>query len=98
MAVIGNKTLSPIKPTGPELPRRVVVKFRPEVRLPYARSAATDVGGQLAAPWAKLTEAFPGIRLAPYFTSLVEQVESAASLNMPPPADDATTNLRSYFA
>ena len=42
---------------------RVVVQFRPEVRIPYKDGAETELERLNAGPWSKLTAEFPGITL-----------------------------------
>ncbi len=72
MAMIGGQT-----PTPQELPgdqkRRVVVKFRPDVRLSYTRDAHNEFANSAPREWAELTAAHPGIALVPYFSTLGEQ-------------------------
>src|SRR5438034_1392156 len=60
MAMIDGQT-----PTPQELPgdykRRVVVKFRPDVRLPYTTDAQTQFANTAPREWTELTAAHPGI-------------------------------------
>ena len=71
MAMIGGET-----PTPQELPvsykRRVVVKFRPDVRLSYTTEAQTQFATTAQREWTELTAAHPGIALVPYFSTLPE--------------------------
>ena len=71
MAMIDGQT-----PTPQELPgdykRRVVVKFRPDVRLPYTTDAQTQFANTAPREWTELTAAHPGIALVPYFSTLPE--------------------------
>jgi hypothetical protein len=48
----------------PEKPR-VVVQFRPEVRIPYEDGAEAELERLNAGPWSKLRAEFPGITLKP---------------------------------
>jgi hypothetical protein len=50
--------------------RRVVVRFRPEIHLPYSSAAADHLKERTGHAWSELTENFPGIRLEPYFASI----------------------------
>ena len=63
-------------PPPEELPadyrRRVVVKFRPNVQLPYSAAAHTEITNVAPREWAELTAAHPGITLVPYFSTLEE--------------------------
>ena len=66
MAIIGGET-----PTPEELPanykRRVVVKFRPDVRLSYTTEAQRQFASTASRQWTELTAAHPGIALALLF-------------------------------
>ncbi|HEV7645850.1 MAG TPA: S8 family peptidase [Pyrinomonadaceae bacterium] len=52
--------------------RRVVIKFKPGVKLPYSAEAAGEFAKQSASEWNSLTSAFEGVTLAPYFSTLDE--------------------------
>ena len=71
MAMIGGET-----PTPEELPadykRRVVVKFRPDVRLSYTTEAESQFASIASRAWTQLTAAHPGIALVPYFSTMAE--------------------------
>jgi hypothetical protein len=81
MAMIGGET-----PTPEQLPvgykRRVVVKFRPDVRLSYTTEAQTQFATTAQREWTALTAAHPGIALVPYFSTLPEHI--LRSLSQPP--------------
>lgn len=67
MAIIAGQV-----PTAQELPvdfkRRVVIKFRPDTRLPYSSAAADELARMAGREWSELTAAHPGISLVPYFS------------------------------
>ncbi|HET9832723.1 MAG TPA: S8 family peptidase [Vicinamibacterales bacterium] len=71
MAIINGQV-----PTIERLPvdykRRVVIKFRPNVRLTYSAAAHAEIATAARREWAELTAAHPGIALVPYFSSLPE--------------------------
>ena len=97
MAMIGGQTPSP-----EELPanykRRVVVKFRPDVRLPYTSDAQTQFANTASREWSELTAAHPGIALVPYFSTLPEH--TLRSLSQPPASQRAAvpSSFTHYFA
>ena len=55
------------KPAG-EIPRRVVVKFRDAVVLPYEDGAERHVTRLGVGPWTELAHRFKGVRLDRLFT------------------------------
>lgn len=67
MAIIAGQV-----PPAQELPvdfkRRVVIKFRPDTRLPYSAAAADELSRVAGREWSELIAAHPGIALVPYFT------------------------------
>ncbi len=81
MAMIDGQT-----PTRQELSedykRRVVVKCRPDVRLPYTTDAQTQLANTAPREWTWLTAAHPGIALVPSFSTLPEH--TLRSLSQPP--------------
>jgi hypothetical protein len=97
MAMIDGQT-----PTPQELPgdykRRVVVKFRPDVRLPYTTDAQTQLANTAPREWTELTAAHPGVALVPYFSTLPEQ--TLRSLSQPQAAQRAAVppSFTQYFA
>src|SRR4029450_2209612 len=97
MAMIGGET-----PTPQELPegykRRVVVKFRPDVRLAYTTDAQRQFANTAPREWTELTAAHPGVPLVPYFSTLPEQ--TLRSLSQPQAAQGAAVppNFTQYFA
>ena len=97
MAMIGGQTPSP-----EELPanykRRVVVKFRPDVRLPYRADAQTQFASTALREWTALSAAHPGITLVPYFSTLPEHI--LRSLSQPATTQGAAVppSFAQYFA
>jgi hypothetical protein len=97
MAMIGGQT-----PTPQELPvdykRRVVVKFRPVVRLPYTIDAQTQFASTAPREWTELTAAHRGIALVPYFSTLPEH--TLRSLSQPAASQRAAVppSFTQYFA
>jgi hypothetical protein len=71
MAVISGQTPFSV-PMPVDVKRRVVVKFRPVVRMPYSSDADERLGEHLGNAWAGLKATYPGIRLDPYFSTLSE--------------------------
>jgi hypothetical protein len=97
MAMIGGET-----PTPEELPadykRRVVVKFRPDVRLSYTTEAQRQFASTASREWTELTAAHPGIALVPYFSTLPEH--TLRSLSQAPASQRAAVppSFTQYFA
>lgn len=89
-------------PPPQELPvnykRRVVVKFKPEVRLSYSNDAQNQFANTAPREWAELTAAHPGIALVPYFSTLPEH--TLRELQRPTQAKTARTlsSFTQYFA
>jgi hypothetical protein len=71
MAIISGQ-LPPAAPVSDLPPRRVVVKFKPHVQLPYSSDAASRLDAPSNAAWRDLVAAHPGIELKPYFSTLGE--------------------------
>jgi hypothetical protein len=71
MAVIADQ-VPPPAPLPADFKARVVVKFRPDVRLSYTGAAVDALTKQPGRNWGELTAAFPGVALAPYFASIGE--------------------------
>ena len=97
MAIIGGET-----PPPEELPanykRRVVVKFRPDVRLSYTTEAQTQFASTASRQWTELTAAHPGIALVPYFSTVPEHtLRSLSQARAPQPAPVPPT-FTQYFA
>ena len=71
MAIINGRV-----PQPEELPadykRRVVVKFRPDVRLTYSTAAHAEIAARAQREWSALTSAHPGVTLVPYLSTLRE--------------------------
>jgi hypothetical protein len=90
------------RPPPPEPPpadyrRRVVVKFRPGVALPYSAAAADSLARQGGGEWSALAAEYPGITLAPYFSTLPEATLRDFAAR-PPAGGKAAPSLASYFA
>lgn len=75
------------KPAGPG--RRVCVKFRDHIALPYSESVAEYLDEAKIGPWRELTQKFPGIQLRPLIS--VVKPERLRQL-----VDDATRRDTSY--
>lgn len=75
MAVIAGKVPPPAAVPAEYVPR-VVVKFRPDVKLPYTRAAAEQLADRDRRAWKEVTDAFPGLTLQPYFTSVAEEASA----------------------
>ena len=71
MAIINGQVL-PVEKLPADYKRRVVVKFRPEVRLTYSAAAHSEIAAAARREWGELTAAHPGITLVPYFSTLPE--------------------------
>ena len=63
MAII-NGQVPPMEKLPADYRRRVVVKFRPDVRLTYSAAAHSEIATAARREWAELTAAHPGITLA----------------------------------
>jgi hypothetical protein len=71
MAMIADQ-LPPPMPLASDFERRVVVKFRPDTRLPYSQDAEAEFARQNRREWTELTSRFQGVRLSPYFSTVEE--------------------------
>ena len=97
MALIEGKV-----PPGPELPsdfrRRVVIKFKPDVQLPYSRAAEGELS-KYGVEWSELIASFQGIALVPYF-STTEESSLLELMRRPTQAEAAVVppNFRLYYA
>ena len=79
--------------------RRVVVKFRPETRLPYSRAAGEELARSSAPQWSELTAAHPGISLVPYFETMQEDtLRSLSEQSAKAKGATAAPNFTSYYA
>jgi hypothetical protein len=67
--MIQNQPLEP-EELPADLKRRVVVKFKSGVQLPYSTEAADEIARQNESEWNTLTSAFAGVTLTPYFSTL----------------------------
>jgi hypothetical protein len=68
MAIIGGKVPEPRPNT--DAPRRVVVKFRPETKIPNRPNPVEHLEGDVLDRWKQLETTTPGITLEPYFSTL----------------------------
>jgi hypothetical protein len=98
MAIIADQVPPPL-PLPPDVKGRVVVKFRPDTRLPYSRDAGGELARQRGREWSELTRAFPSIGLSPYF-STIEESTLAELMNRTPRVAGApiNSNFVSYYA
>lgn len=98
MAIIANQVPSPV-PLPPDFKRRIVVKFRPDTRLPYSRGAEALFDEAERRAWSDLTRAFPGISLSPYFSTLEESTLSELMARAPRvEGAQPSANFTSYYA
>jgi hypothetical protein len=95
MAMIDGKLPPPEELPG-DYRRRVVVKFRPNVQLPYSAAAHTEITHVAPREWAELTAAHPGITLVPYFSTLEEH--TLRQLAQPPAQSKTAPVFTQYFA
>ncbi|MCI0748397.1 MAG: S8 family serine peptidase [Verrucomicrobia subdivision 3 bacterium] len=74
----------------------MVVKFRPEVRLPYSSKAQATITEQEGRRWARLETQNPGLRLRPYFSTIgqskIRKLSSRTGAAAP-----VNSNFESYF-
>lgn len=91
MAIIADKV-----PQPPALPagfkRRVVIKFRSDVQLPYSNAASAEFAKQAGSDWHDLLAAYPGMTLTPYFSTIAEATLRSLTQRAPVP-----TGFTSYF-
>ena len=71
MAIISGQSPTPAAVSDPPK-RRVVVKFKPHVQMPYSQEAVSRMDAPASALWRNLAAAHPGIELVPYFSTLGE--------------------------
>ena len=95
MAIIANQ--APPAPSAPPHQRRVVVKFRPDERLPYNEQAPAELNQRSGGAWSDLTGAFPGVRLSPYFSGVGQRTLEQFAARAPRTAA-APPAFASYFA
>ena len=98
MAIIAGKVL-PAEEVPVDYKRRVVVKFRPDVRLSYSAAAAEELASAATREWNDLTAAHPGITLVPYFSTMDEGLLRDFA-RRPPQTGQAPLppNFTSYYA
>ena len=95
MAVIAGQ--APIPTPSRRGPKpRVVVKFRPELQLPYSSKAHATIADREERRWAQLQAAAPGLRLRPYFSTIGQsKIRALSSRGLA--ARPTGTNFESYF-
>ena len=97
MAIISGQV-----PPAQEVPvhykRRVVVKFRPEVRLSYSAAAVQELASSASREWNELTAAHPGIALVPYFSLGEGQLRDFARRASQTGQTTVPPSFTSYFA
>src|SRR4029078_5902863 len=97
MAMIGGETRTP-EEVPARYKRRVVVKFRPDVRLSYTTEAQTQFASIASRQWTQLSAAHSGIALVPYFSTLPEHtLRSLGQARAPQPAA-IPRSFTQYFA
>lgn len=69
MAIINGERPTPLAASAR---RKVIVKFKPHVQLPYSEEAVSRFDPPASALWRELAAAHPGIGLVPYFSTLGE--------------------------
>ena len=99
MAMI-NGQVPPPPPSPAGYKPRVVVKFRPDVKLSYSAKSATEGLERFAGrAWEDLNRSFPGLRLEPYFSTIGEsQLEGFAKRSARTEGERAQAQFTSYFA
>jgi len=97
MGTIANQPLA-AEPLPSDYQHRVVVKFHPDVQLPYSRDAVTMLAKDADRGWDQLQAAYPGIALAPYFTTLDESTLRAMAQRPSSKGARPRTDFTSYFA
>ena len=85
VAIIAGQVPPPLPPPPAAAPRRVVVKFKGGVDLPYTKQAAARLRAQPGAKFQELVDAFPGVELEPYFSTVCEQALRNMEKAAPPP-------------
>lgn len=71
MAIIADQ-VPPSAELPPDFKRRVVVKFRSDIQLPYSTAAAGELAKLAGREWSDLTTTYPGLTLIPYFSTTEE--------------------------
>lgn len=79
MAIIENQ-IPPVQTLSPDYKCRVVVKFKPDMQLPYSLANAEVFTQRLGSAWTELNSRFRGLRLAPYFSTIEESQLSQLTL------------------
>lgn len=95
MAIIAGQAPT-VTPSRRGTKPRVVVKFRPELKLPYSSRAHAKITDREARRWARLEAENPGLRLKPYFSTIGQSKIRALSIR----ASENThhnANFDSYF-
>jgi len=84
-------------PLASDFERRVVVKFRPDTRLPYSQDAEAEFARQNRREWTELTSRFQGVRLSPYF-STVEESTLREFLSRTPRVQGVRSNANNFIS
>ena len=98
MAIIEDK-VPPASGLSADFKRRVVVKFRPDVQLPYSSAAEDELARQTGTRWGDLSQRLKGIKLVPYFSTM-EGSALEALMKRAPRTEKAGVppNFFSYYA
>jgi hypothetical protein len=98
MTIIANK-VPPTPGLPPDFKHRIVVKFKPDVQLPYSSAAEDEFTKQTGTIWSDLSQSIKGIALVPYFSTMAEAVLERL-MKRPPRGEKAVVpvNFRSYYA
>jgi len=97
MAMIDGQAPAPQELPG-DYKRRVVVKFRPDVRLPYNTDAQRQFASTASREWTELTASHPGIGLVPYFSTLPEHTLRSLSQQSASQGAGIPPSFTQYFA
>ncbi len=98
MAIIADRAPPPV-PVPADFKRRVVVKFRPDTRLPYSQDAEAELVRREGGAWSALITAFPGISLSPYFSTIAASTLGELVARVPRvEGAPLPANFTSYYA
>jgi hypothetical protein len=97
MAIIESK-VPPAPGLPPDFKRRVVVKFRPDVQLPYSSAAEGELARQTGTRWSDLSQSSRGISLVPFFSTMEGPALEALMKRAPRTEKVGPPNFYSYYA
>ena len=98
MAIIKNQ-IPPVQPLSSDYKCRVVVKFKPDIQLPYSGAINEVLEQRLGSAWVELNSRFHGLRLAPYFSTIEEgQLRQFALGEAPGTTAKSQTSFLQYYA